>query len=252
MDMVIWTQTPSSEQCYNTEIVKIKIKLSPAMCVFGRPTKDFIHKLPGRYRPHPAWEETLSTIEDALRKRHLRAMERWSEHTKQLPPLAVSDHVHIQNQVGRNPRKWDKTGIVIEVRQHNQYVVRVDGSGRVTLRNRKFLRKYIPVHSPRCLNNPKRIVISSAKQPMLQHNTNGNVYPPDVTVNDPPVNTTPQQSDLLPETDIPDSSTEPEIAASPTKACEPQSQRQSSRIRQPPKWQTSGEFDMTNSIYGAE
>ena len=34
--------------------------------------------------------------------------------------------------------------MVIEVRQFDQYVVRVDGSGRVTLRNRKFQRKYIP------------------------------------------------------------------------------------------------------------
>ena len=34
---------------------------------------------------------------------------------------------------------------MVEVRQFDQYVVRVDGSGRVTLRNRKFLRKYMPV-----------------------------------------------------------------------------------------------------------
>jgi len=34
------------------------------------------------------------------------------------------------------------------VRQFDQYVVKVDGSGRVTLRNRKFLRKYIPVQCP--------------------------------------------------------------------------------------------------------
>lgn len=32
----------------------------------------------------------------------------------------------------------------MEVRQFHQYVVRVDGSGRVTLRNRQHLRKFIP------------------------------------------------------------------------------------------------------------
>ena len=37
---------------------------------------------------------------------------------------------------------------MVEVRQFDQYVVRVDGSGRVTLRNRKFLRKFSPVYSP--------------------------------------------------------------------------------------------------------
>ena len=86
----------------------------------------------------------------SLERRHcetvyIRGAERLSEHTRSLPPLAVGDCVRIQNQVGLNPTKWDKTGIVIEVRQFDRYVVRVDGSGRVTLRNRKFLRKYLPV-----------------------------------------------------------------------------------------------------------
>ena len=43
-----------------------------------------------------------------------------------------------------HPTKWDRTGIVLEVRQFDQYVVRVDGSGSVTLRNRKYLRLYTP------------------------------------------------------------------------------------------------------------
>ena len=68
----------------------------------------------------------------------MKLHERWSEHTKQLRPLVVGDTVRIQNQVGPHPSKWDKTGRVIEVRQFDQYVVRVDGSGRVTLRNRKL------------------------------------------------------------------------------------------------------------------
>ena len=72
----------------------------------------------------------------------------WSEHTKRLPPLVVGDSVRIQNQVGAHPNKWDKTGNVIKVRQFDQYVIRVDGSGRVTIRNRKFLRKYTPVATP--------------------------------------------------------------------------------------------------------
>ena len=120
-------------------------KLSPAQCVFGRPVRDFIPIHPGQYLPHPTWRETLLAREEALRNRHMRAHERWSEHTKRLPPLKVGDTVRIQNQTGRYPKKWDKTGRIIEVGQHNQYVVRVDGSGRATLRNRQFLRRYSPV-----------------------------------------------------------------------------------------------------------
>ena len=119
--------------------------LSPAMCVFGRPIRDFIPIHPGKYQPHTTWRETLLSREEALRNRHMRAAERLSQSTRHLPPLVVGDHVRIQNQVGPFPNKWDKTGIVVEVRQFDQYVIRVDGSGRVTLRNRKFLRKYSPV-----------------------------------------------------------------------------------------------------------
>ena len=123
-------------------------KLSPAMCLFGRPIKDFIPILPGKYLPHPTWQSVLADRETALRQRHMKIAERLEQHTKRLPPLRVGDRVRVQNQVGSQPKKWDKTGTVIEVKQHDQYIVRVDGSRRVTLRNRKFLRRYIPVHQP--------------------------------------------------------------------------------------------------------
>ena len=119
--------------------------LSPAMCVFGRSIRDFIPIHPGKYSHHKTWRETLANREEALRNRHMRICERLSEHTRHLPALIIGDCVMIQNQTGHYPNKWDNTGIVIEVRQFDQYVVRVDGSGRVTLRNRKFLRKYVPV-----------------------------------------------------------------------------------------------------------
>ena len=121
-------------------------KLSPAQCVFGRPIKDLIPILPGRYQPHGTWRDTLDARETALRNRHMRSAEKLCEHTRRLPPLAVGDTVCIQNQTGNHPLKWDKTGRVVEVRQFDQYLVRVDGSGRTTLRNRKFLRKYSAVY----------------------------------------------------------------------------------------------------------
>ena len=53
--------------------------------------------------------------------------------------------VFIQNQTGHKPRRWDKTGEVMECKDFDQYVVKVDGSGRLTLRNRKFLRQRTPL-----------------------------------------------------------------------------------------------------------
>ena len=89
----------------------------------------------------------------AKRVRHMQ--ENYNKGSKDLPKLVVGDNVRIQNQVGPNPLKWDKTGKLIEVHQHDQYVIKVDGSGRVIIRNRKFLRKFSPftptktgTHSP--------------------------------------------------------------------------------------------------------
>ena len=119
--------------------------ISPAQCIFGRPIKDFIPIPRDQYKPHHTWSDTLDRREEALRNRHQRMQEKWTEHTKALPPLKVGDLVRVQNQLGNAPRKWDKTGTVVEVRQHDQYVVKIDGSNRATLRNRKFLRKYEPM-----------------------------------------------------------------------------------------------------------
>ncbi|VDI31954.1 Hypothetical predicted protein, partial [Mytilus galloprovincialis] len=89
--------------------------------------------------------ETLDAREEVLRNRHIKQGERLSEHAKRLPQLATGDCMRIKNQIGHYPLKWDKTGIIIEVRHFDQYAVKVNGSGRVTLRNRNFLRKYVPV-----------------------------------------------------------------------------------------------------------
>ena len=120
-------------------------KLSPAHCIFGRPTKDFIPVPRNKYNPHPTWTDMLNKREEALRNRHQRMQEVWSEHTKSLPPLNVGEYVRVQNQIGPKPRRWDKTGIIVEVKGFNQYMVKMDGSHRVTLRNRRFLRKYEPM-----------------------------------------------------------------------------------------------------------
>ena len=56
----------------------------------------------------------------------------------------------IQNQTGPHPNKWDKSGFIVEVRGNDQYLVKVDGTGRLTLRNRRFIRQFTlpePIHA---------------------------------------------------------------------------------------------------------
>ena len=135
-------------------------KHSPAEIVFGRQIRDFIPVKMGKYIPCSTWVETSRDREAAFRQRHAKEIEVLSKNTRSLPPLKVGDHVRIQNQVGNKPLRWDKTGVVIEVRQFDQYGIKIHGSGRVTLRNRKFLRKYIPFDQSR-----RQILPNSLYQP---------------------------------------------------------------------------------------
>ena len=128
--------------------------LSPAEVVFGRQLRDFTPVLPAKYRPRDEWSRTLERREEALTRRHYKDHERWSEHTKNLKPLKVGDNVYIQNQTGNHSRRWDKSGVVVEVKQHDQYLVKKDGSGVATLRNRRYLRKFQPFNTALKLPTP--------------------------------------------------------------------------------------------------
>ena len=120
--------------------------LSPAQVLFGRPVKDFMPIMPGKFKPQEGWRLVQEDREKALRVRYCRGKEKWSEHTKELPKLSVGDRVLIQNQWGtpKMARRWDRSGVVLEVENYDQYRVKVDGSGRVTIRNRRFLRRVTP------------------------------------------------------------------------------------------------------------
>ena len=123
-------------------------KQSPALIVFGRNLRDFTPILQLKYKPASVWTLTAENRGAALSKRHCRERERLSEHSSNLPPLKVGDNVYVQNQVGNRPLKWDKSGTIVEVKQYDQYNVKMDGSGRLSLRNRQFLRKFTPYSLP--------------------------------------------------------------------------------------------------------
>ena len=90
------------------------------------------------------WRDVWSKKEESRSIRYVKSLENISENTKLLPPLNCGDHVVILNQTGNFPSKWGKSGVVVEVKDCHQCVVKVDGSGRFTVQNRKFLRKFIP------------------------------------------------------------------------------------------------------------
>ena len=78
-------------------------RMSPAMCVFGRPVKDLIPILPGKFDLHTMWKQNLDIRERALSHKHALADRRWTEHTKSLPPMAVRGHSCTHPEPNRTP-----------------------------------------------------------------------------------------------------------------------------------------------------
>ena len=121
--------------------------LSPAQIMFGRPLRDafsFINRLDkySNTNIRPTWREAWHDKETALRQRFHRSSESLTEHSRPLPPLSVGDRCYIQNQTGHHPKRWDRSGTVVEILGNDSYHIKVDGSGRLTRHNQRFLRKF--------------------------------------------------------------------------------------------------------------
>ena len=121
----------------------------PAEIVFGKKLRDTLPRVDKSlnvfFNPQFSsdWRDAWQQKELALRHRYRGCQARLAEHSKSLPQLVEGDRVLIQNQTGTKPTKWDRSGTVVEVRDFNKYIVKVDGSGRLTLRNRRFLKKIV-------------------------------------------------------------------------------------------------------------
>ena len=117
--------------------------VAPSVLLFGRPIRDHLPRQGRELRSE--WNCINDAREIALAKRVHRQHSSDLPPGKSLDPLSVGDPVQIQNQSGNRPNKWYNTGIVSECLPNRQYNIVVDGSRRVTLRNRRFLRKIAPL-----------------------------------------------------------------------------------------------------------
>jgi len=116
---------------------------SPAQIVFGRRIKCSLPALP----THAVWRAQRDAREIGMARLKVENLAKLNKRpNKNLAPLAVGQTVNVQNQTGSKPLRWDRTGVVTEVGDHRQYSIRMDGSGRLSLRNRKFLRPTTPLH----------------------------------------------------------------------------------------------------------
>ena len=109
--------------------------LSPAQMLLHRQLRDHVPSHPKLYRPSRSWVISATDRERAFEKRNAEMRSRYDSTAHQLAPLVPQTRVMVQTK-----RKWDRSGIVVEVLPHRQYRVRIDGSGRVVLRNRRYLK----------------------------------------------------------------------------------------------------------------
>ncbi len=112
----------------------------PSVLLFGRMLRDHLPQSDRELRPE--WGAIADVRETALAK---RAVKPTPCIKGELPSLEVGDCVQVQNQCGNYPKKWFSTGVVTETLPYRQYKVVLDGSRRVSLRNRRFLKKISPI-----------------------------------------------------------------------------------------------------------
>lgn len=144
---------------------------SPAQLATGRQLRDGVPTLRRHYMVDRHWKSSL-------RERELR----WASHREEvqlgeagkrnLPPLDAGQAVRIQDQA---TLKWDRTGVIVGALPHRQYLVRLDGSGRTSYRNRRHLRavREVPTIPRPSYINPPAAEESSQQRPVRRHRRPG-------------------------------------------------------------------------------
>ena len=112
------------------------IDKSPAELAMGRQLRGGVPTAKRNLRVSKTWcaalrgrERQMADQCDKLEATHRAA--------RTYPPIAVGHRVRLFNVAAG---VWDRTGVVVEARRYSQYLIRLDGSGRMTVRTRKHVR----------------------------------------------------------------------------------------------------------------
>ena len=108
--------------------------LSPAQMLLHRQLRDHVPSNPELYKPSRSWLILAADRERLFEKRNSEIASRYNTTAHTLAPLSPRTVVAVQAK-----RKWDRSGVIVESLPHRQYRVKLDGSGRLVLRNRRFL-----------------------------------------------------------------------------------------------------------------
>ena len=140
--------------CSSTRILLYAAAMRAWRTVFGRPVQDSLPMV-----PQEGWRRINDGREIGMARLKVDRKETYDMNKSDMEPLNNGDVVIIQNMTGPHPTKWMPTGTVIESTGHRQYRVKVDGSRRLLLRNRKNLKKINPIMESKRLKS--RVIMPS-------------------------------------------------------------------------------------------
>ena len=129
------------------------IKLSPSQILLHRQLRDSIPAHPDHYKLHKDWIISAEERDTAYAKRNQVLIHKYNATAHELPELGVGTEVVVQRE--DRHKQWDRRGCIVQALPNRQCRIRMLPSGRITLRNRRFIRKFT------CINAPMHKIIPS-------------------------------------------------------------------------------------------
>ena len=136
--------------------------LSPAQKLFGHPVQD---TLPAHRRSFaPEWQRSIEAAEITSTQERERAQASYNQHAYSLPDLEIGNRVALQNNTSK---MWDIYGTITATGPYRRYFIKTH-SGRVLVRNRRFIRKRSPISLEGPPSGSLQTPANSAPQPVHQ------------------------------------------------------------------------------------
>ena len=116
--------------------------LSPAQKLYGHPTQD---TLPAHRRSFSQeWQQKMEEVERQTNATQESITTYYNTHAYPLTEIEIGSNVAIQNP---RTKLWDIYGSIIDISPNRRYYIKTS-SGRVLVRNRRFLRRRVPLSIP--------------------------------------------------------------------------------------------------------
>ena len=147
------------------------IHKSPAQLAMGRQLRDSVPMVKSYHRITEYQSETLVAREEERNASNECVSTKYNESAKDLSHLRAGEKVAIQDVV---TKAWDRSGTIIEYRPWcHQYTMRLDGSGRISIRNRKHLRLLSVPRRPHDMGPTTRVVEEEVEEPPVSTRERG-------------------------------------------------------------------------------